>query len=78
MLNTGLIDELNSIRNPSKTILQAIGMNVNTDIESNINQKTYKLVKKQLTWFKKEQTLDSLTTNDADFIKNKMIQLIDG
>ena len=78
MLNTGLIDELNSIRNPSKTILQAIGMNINTDIESNINQKTYKLVKKQLTWFKKEQTLDSHTTNDADFIKNKMIQLIDG
>ncbi len=55
MIKNGLNNELNLLQNPSKTILQAIGMNIDSDIETNINQKTYKLAKKQLTWFKKEE-----------------------
>lgn len=77
MIENGLANELSSLLNPSKTILQAIGMNVNTDIESNINQKTFKLVKKQITWFKKETSLELHSTNDPNFIKNKMIELMD-
>lgn len=77
MIENGLAEELSLLNNPSKTILQAIGMNIDTDIESNINQKSYKLAKKQITWFKKESSLTSFTTNDANFIKNKMIELMD-
>lgn len=77
MIENGLANELSSLLNPSKTILQAIGMNINTDIESNINQKTFKLVKKQITWFKKETSLEQHSTNDPNFIKNKMIELMD-
>jgi len=77
MIENGLANELSSLLNPSKTILQAIGMNVNTDIESNINQKTFKLVKKQITWFKKETSLELHSTNDPNIIKNKMIELMD-
>ena len=76
MIEDGWADELSSLNNPSKTIMQAIGMNIETDIESNINQKTYKLAKKQITWFKKELSLVSHTTNDSNFIKQKMIELI--
>ena len=76
MIENGLADELSSLKNPSKTILQAIGMNIDTDIESNINQKTYKLAKKQITWFKKEQSLVACSSNDPNFIKNKMIELM--
>ena len=76
MIVAGLLDELRSLKNPSKTIMQAIGMNIDTDIETNINQKTYKLAKKQITWFKKELSLVSHTTNDSNFIKQKMIELM--
>ena len=78
MIENGLAEELSLLNNPSKTILQAIGMNIDTDIESNINQKSYKLAKKQITWFKKESSLTPFRTNDANFIKNKMIELMDG
>ena len=77
MIENGLAEELSLLKNPSKTILQAIGMNIDTDIEININQKSYKLAKKQITWFKKESSLTPFTTNDANFIKNKMIELMD-
>ena len=77
MIENGLAEELSLLNNPSKTILQAIGMNIDTDIKSNINQKSYKLAKKQITWFKKESSLTPFTTNDANFIKNKMIELMD-
>ena len=77
MIENCLAEELSLLNNPSKTILQAIGMNIDTDIESNINQKSYKLAKKQITWFKKESSLTPFTTNDANFIKNKMIELMD-
>ncbi len=76
MIEDGLAEELSSLNNPSKTIMQAIGMNIDTDIESNINQKTYKLAKKQITWFKKELSLVSHTTNDSNFIKQEMIELM--
>ena len=77
MITNGLTDELASLKSPSKTILQAIGMNINSDIETNINQKTMKLVKKQITWFQKETSLIPYTTNDSNIIKNKMIELMD-
>lgn len=77
MITNGLTDELASLKSPSKTILQAIGMNINSDIETNINQKTIKLVKKQITWFQKETSLTTYTTNDSNIIKNKMIELMD-
>ena len=77
MIENGLADELSALTNPSKTILQAIGMNIDSDIETNINQKTIKLVKKQITWFKKETLLMPSTTNDSNIIKNKMIELMD-
>ena len=77
MIQNGLNDELNLLLNPSKTIMQAIGMNIDSDIESKINQKTFKLAKKQLTWFKKEDSLEIYTTKDREFIKNKMIELMD-
>jgi len=77
MIENGLADELSALTNPSKTILQAIGMNIDSDIETNINQKTIKLVKKQITWFKKETSLMPYTTNDSNIIKNKMIELMD-
>ena len=76
MIEDGLAEELSSLNNPSKTIMQAIGMNIDTDIESNINQKTYKLAKKQITWFKKELSLVRHTTNDSNFIKQEMIELM--
>ena len=77
MIENGLADELSALTNPSKTILQAIGMNIDSDIETNINHKTIKLVKKQITWFKKETSLLQYTTNDSNIIKNKMIELMD-
>ena len=52
-------------------------MNIDSDIETNINHKTIKLVKKQITWFKKEISLLQYTTNDSNIIKNKMIELMD-
>ena len=54
MIQQGVIDEMNSITNPSKTVLQAIGMNLSNDLAENINLKTNRLAKKQLTWFKQE------------------------
>ena len=40
MIADGLLDEINSISYPSKTVLQAIGLNLSEDIEENINIKT--------------------------------------
>ena len=40
---------INSCTAGLETILQAIGMNINKDIEENINIKTMKLAKKQIT-----------------------------
>lgn len=76
MINQGLISEINNIKNPSKTILQAIGMNIDKDIEENINIKTMKLAKKQITWFKKETRLKMIESDDESIIYENMMELI--
>ena len=76
MINQGLISEINKIKNPSKTILQAIGMNIDKDIEENINIKTMKLAKKQITWFKKEPRLKMIESEDESIIYESMMELI--
>ena len=76
MINQGLVSEINNIKNPSKTILQAIGMNIDKDIEENINIKTMKLAKKQITWFKKEPKLHMIETDDKDLVYNSMMEII--
>ncbi len=76
MIDQGLISEINKIKNPSKTILQAIGMNIDKDIEENINIKTMKLAKKQITWFKKEPRLKMIESEDESIIYESMMKLI--
>ena len=76
MMNQGLISEINNIQNPSKTILQAIGMNIDKDVEENINMKTMKLAKKQITWFKKEQRLKMIETDDESLVYKHMMELM--
>ena len=77
MMNQGLVSEINNIKKPSKTILQAIGMNIDKNIEENINIKTMKLAKKQITWFKKEPRLKMIETEDETIVYNNLMELID-
>ena len=77
MMNNGLVSEINKIKKPSKTILQAIGMNIDKNIEENINIKTMKLAKKQITWFKKEPRLKMIKTEDETIVYNNLMELID-
>ena len=76
MIADGLLDEINSISYPSKTVLQAIGLNLSEDIEENINIKTKRLGKKQITWFKKEPKLHMIETDDEDLVYNSMMEII--
>ena len=76
MIEQGLVSEINNIKNPSKTILQAIGMNIDKDIEENINIKTMKLAKKQITWFKKEPRLKMIESVDESMIYESMMEMI--
>ncbi len=76
MIKDGLIKEINNLKNPSKTVLQAIGMNIDQDIEENINIKTMKLAKKQITWFKKEARLKYLETSDENYVYKEMLRII--
>jgi len=78
MIENGLIDEINKIKNPSKTILQAIGMKLDNNIEENINIKTRKLAKKQITWFKKEKRLKMIETENEKDVHDEMKGIIDG
>ena len=77
MIDRGLVDEMNSIQNPSKTVLQAIGMNLSSDLEENINLKTNRLAKKQLTWFRQEDRIKIIETNDELIVKNELERIID-
>ena len=77
MVNNGLLEELNSINNPSKTVLQAIGMNLSQDIEENINMKTIRLAKKQLTWFKQEDRIKIVETEDEQLVRKELEKIID-
>jgi len=78
MIQQGVIDEMNSITNPSKTVLQAIGMNLSNDLAVNINLKTNRLAKKQLTWFKQEDRIKIVDTDDEKVIRKEMEMIIDG
>ena len=76
MIDNGLVEEINKINNPSKTVLQAIGMNLSDNFEENINIKTKRLAKKQITWFKKEPKLNMVETDDKDLVYNSMMEII--
>ena len=77
MLDRGLVDEMNNIQNPSKTVLQAIGMNLSSDLEANINLKTNRLAKNQLTGFKQEDRIKIIETNDELIVKDELERIID-
>ena len=77
MIDRGLVDEMNNIQNPSKTVLQAIGMNLSSDLEENINLKTNRLAKKQLTWFKQEDRIKIIETSDELIVKDELERIID-
>lgn len=80
MIRNGLVDEIKYLDTPSRTIQQAIGykevLSINDEINliNEINKKTYKLVKKQRTWFKKIKNLIYLHT-DSD---NKILLTLKG
>ncbi len=78
MIENGLIDEINKIQNPSKTVLQAIGMNLSESLEENINIKTKRLAKKQITWFKKEEKLRMIKSDKEHEVYNSMMEIING
>ena len=76
MIANGLLDEINSISYPSKTVLQAIGLNLSEDIEENINIKTKRLGKKQITWFKKENRLKMINSENPDDVYKDIMEII--
>ena len=76
MIANGLLDEINSISCPSKTVLQAIGLNLSEDIEQNINIKTKRLGKKQITWFKKEDRLKMINSENPDDVYKDIMEII--
>ena len=76
MIVNGLLDEINSISYPSKTVLQAIGLNLSEDIEENINIKTKRLGKKQITWFKKEDRLKMINSENPDDVYKDIMEII--
>jgi tRNA dimethylallyltransferase len=78
MIENGLLDEINSLHKPSKTILQAIGLNLSEDIEDNINIKTRRLAKKQITWFKKEERLKMVNSSNDDDVYKSIMEIING
>ena len=78
MINNGLLEEVNNLQNPSKTVLQAIGMNLSNDLAENINLKTNRLAKKQLTWFKQEDRIKIVDSDDEKVIRKEMETIIDG
>ena len=77
MLIRGLVDEMNNIQNPSKTVLQAIGMNLSNDLEENINLKTNRLAKKQLTWFKQEDRIKIIESSEENVIREELEKILD-
>ena len=59
MIDRGLVDEMNKIKNPSKTVLQAIGMNLSSDLKENINL---------------EAALDEFENLEAEYSSNPSIE----
>ena len=78
MIEDGLLNEINNIQNPSKTVMQAIGMNLSENLEENINIKTKKLAKKQITWFKKEDKLKMINSDNENEVYKSMMEIING
>ncbi len=78
MIKDGLLNEINNIKNPSKTVMQAIGMNLSENLEENINIKTKRLAKKQITWFKKEEKLRMIKSDKEHEVYNSMMEIING
>ena len=84
MINIGLIEEVSSLANPSRTIQQAIGYSEalsgknEEEIINNINLKTLRLVKKQKTWFKKIDNILYIESNDSANVERKMKDIIHG
>ena len=76
MIDNGLVEEINKINNPSKTVLQAIGMNLSDNVEENINIKTKRLGKKQITWFKKEDRLKMINSENPDDVYKDIMEII--
>ena len=76
MIKNGIIDEINTIEHPSKTILQAIGLNLSQDLEENINLKTRRLAKKQITWFKKEEKLKMINSSKEEDVYQSIMEII--
>ena len=76
MIENGIIDEINKIEHPSKTILQAIGLNLSQDLEENINLKTRRLAKKQITWFKKEDKLKMINSSKEEDVYQSIMEII--
>ena len=84
MINIGLIEEVSSLINPSRTIQQAIGYTEalsgknEEEIINNINLKTLRLVKKQKTWFKKIDNILYIESNDSANVEKNMKDIIHG
>jgi len=78
MIEEGLLNEINNIQNPSKTVMQAIGMNLSENLEDNINIKTKRLAKKQITWFKKEDKLKMIDSDNENEVYKSMMEIING
>ncbi|MEC7820558.1 MAG: isopentenyl transferase family protein [Actinomycetota bacterium] len=84
MINIGLIEEVSSLINPSRTIQQAIGYTEalsgknEEEIINNINLKTLRLVKKQKTWFKKIDNILYIESNDSASVEKNMKDIIHG
>ena len=57
---------------PQKEVSQTPSDN----LEENINIKTKRLAKKQITWFKKESKLNMIETDDEDHVYNAMMEII--
>ena len=47
-------------------------------LEENINLKTKRLAKKQITWFKKEPKLHMIETDNVNLVYNSMMEIING
>jgi len=53
-------------------------MNLSENLEENINIKTKRLAKKQITWFKKENKLKMIQSDNEDEVYNSMMEIING
>ena len=49
---------------------------LSSDLEENINLKTNRLAKKQLTWFKQEDRIKIIETSDELIVKDELERII--